>query len=59
MAEVHLSVSTWQQPPPPAASPERAALLDDVVDRVLACGEGRLRVVIDNSDFDRPWIRRP
>ncbi|MFL6075904.1 MAG: hypothetical protein ACJ73S_21140 [Mycobacteriales bacterium] len=45
--EVTLSVSTWQQPPPPAASPARAALLDHVTERVLARGDGRLRVAID------------
>jgi uridine kinase len=44
---VHLSVSTWRQPLPPAASPVRAALLEDVAERILACGNGRLRVGID------------
>jgi uridine kinase len=44
---VHQSVSTWRQPLPPAASPERAALLEHVAERVLTCGTGRLRVGID------------
>jgi uridine kinase len=44
---VHLSDSTWRQPLPPAASPVRAALLEDVAERILACGNGRLRVGID------------
>jgi uridine kinase len=47
MGEVHLSVSTWRQPMPPAASPERAALLEHVAERILAVGDGRLRVGID------------
>jgi uridine kinase len=46
-AVVHLSVSTWQQPAPPAASPERAALLARITDRIRECGDGRLRVGID------------
>jgi uridine kinase len=45
--QVHLSVSTWRQPMPPAASPERAALLEHLTGRILACGDGRLRVGID------------
>jgi uridine kinase len=45
--QVHLSVSTWRQPMPPAASPERAAVLEHVAERILARGDGRLRVGID------------
>jgi uridine kinase len=44
---VHLSVSTWRQPLPPTASPERAALLEHLAERILASGDGRLRVGID------------
>ena len=44
---VYRSVSTWQQPLPPAATPERSALLDHVATRILASGDGRLRVGID------------
>ncbi len=44
---VTFSVSTWQQPMPPPAGPERARVLDDVVDRITALGEHRLRVAID------------
>jgi uridine kinase len=46
-AKVHLSVSTWQQPFPSTASPERAALLEHVAERILECGDGRLRVAVD------------
>jgi uridine kinase len=46
-APVHLSVSTWRQPVPQEASAERAALLRCVTERILACGEGRLRVGVD------------
>jgi uridine kinase len=45
--QVHLSGSTWRRPLPPTASPERAALLEHVAERILACGDGRLRVGID------------
>jgi uncharacterized protein (TIGR02453 family) len=45
--QVHLSVSTWRQPLPPAASPERAALLEHLADRILGCADGRLRVGVD------------
>ncbi|GIJ30764.1 uridine kinase [Micromonospora qiuiae] len=44
---VQLSVSTWQQPLPATVSAHRAALVADVAERVLACGDGRLRVGID------------
>lgn len=46
-ADVHLSVSTWQQPSPPQASPERSALVEQVAKRVLSRGGGRLLVGID------------
>jgi uridine kinase len=46
-AQVHLSVSTWRQPLPRAASPQRAALLERVAERILAVGDSRLRVGID------------
>jgi uridine kinase len=44
---VQLSVSTWQQPMPPSPSRQRIAVLDDVVDRILAFGTRRVRVAID------------
>jgi uridine kinase len=47
LATVQLSVSTWQQPLPPPASQQRSALLVEVAERVLARGDGRLRVGID------------
>ncbi|WP_274560683.1 uridine kinase [Streptomyces spiramyceticus] len=46
-AGVRHSASTWHQPHPPAASPERDALVDDTVKRILALGGGRLMVGID------------
>lgn len=46
-ADVHMSVSTWQQPRPDPASPERTALIQQVADCILAIGDGRLRVGID------------
>jgi uridine kinase len=46
-AEVHRSVSTWQQPLPPAASPQRGAVLDRIVTQILALRPGRLRVGVD------------
>ena len=46
-APVHRSVSTWQQPLPPAPSRERAAVLEQIVGHILACGDARLRVGID------------
>ncbi|MEV0606163.1 uridine kinase [Polymorphospora rubra] len=42
-----MSVSTWQQPLPAMASAQRSALVADVAERVLACGDRRLRVGID------------
>ncbi len=44
---VQLSVSTWQQPMPALPSRERAAVLDHVVERILAFGARRVRVAID------------
>lgn len=44
---VTFSVSTWQQPTPPPAGPDRARVLDLVVDRITALGDGRLRVAVD------------
>ena len=41
------SVSTWKSPTPPPASGERARLLAQVADRVLARSTGRLRVIVD------------
>ena len=41
------SVSTWQQPMPPAPSPERAPVLDRLVEMIDALGDHRLRVAID------------
>ncbi|GAA3078754.1 hypothetical protein [Streptosporangium carneum] len=46
-ADVYTSVSTWQQPHPAPTSPERTALVKRVADRVLALGDGRLRVGVD------------
>jgi len=45
--QVHLSVSTWQQPTRGVASPERESVLQCVAQRVLACGSERVRVAID------------
>jgi uridine kinase len=47
VAAVHRSVSTWQQPLPATASAQRAALLAEISERVLARGGGRLRVGVD------------
>lgn len=44
---MQLSVSTWRQPLPANSSAQRAALIAEVAERVLACGDGRLRVGID------------
>jgi uridine kinase len=44
---VHLSVSTWQQPLPPPRTTERSAVIAHVAERILALGDGRLRVGID------------
>jgi uridine kinase len=49
-AQVHLSVSTWQQPLARPASPERSALVESVSQRILTLGPGRLRVGIDGRD---------
>jgi uridine kinase len=46
-APVHHSVSTWRQPLPQTSTPERILLLDGLAARILACGDGRLRVGID------------
>lgn len=46
-APIVRSVSTWQQPTPGFRTPERAAVVAAVADRVLACGGGRLRVAVD------------
>jgi uridine kinase len=45
--EIHLSVSSWQQPFPASASAQRSALLARVAKAVRSCGDGRVRVVID------------
>lgn len=44
---VVLSMSTWQQPMPQEPGPERAVVIGQVVDRILAAGEHRLRIGID------------
>jgi uridine kinase len=46
-AHVEFSISTWQQPLPPPASAERARVLEEIVDSVVARGDHRLRVAID------------
>ncbi|MET8352328.1 MULTISPECIES: uridine kinase [unclassified Micromonospora] len=46
-APVHRSVSTWQQPLPAPALATRTALVDELTDRILAIGPGRLRVGVD------------
>ena len=46
-AGVTPSVSSWQQPLPAARTPERSALVGRLADRILSCGPGRLRVVLD------------
>ncbi|AJT61805.2 nucleoside/nucleotide kinase family protein [Streptomyces chattanoogensis] len=46
-AEVHQSVSTWQQPCPVPASSERSVLVERVAKRILSVGGGRLLVGID------------
>jgi hypothetical protein len=46
-APVHFSVSTWRQPIPASASRVRAAAVEHVAGRVLACGRERLLVGID------------
>ncbi|MGH3481985.1 MAG: uridine kinase [Nocardioidaceae bacterium] len=46
-APVHQSVSSWQQPLPASASPERAAVVAAVAERILRLGPWRHRVGID------------
>src|SRR6266498_4861836 len=46
-AAVHRSVSTWGQPIPPMATPERSALVERIGNRIVAMGDGRLRVGVD------------
>jgi uridine kinase len=46
-ADVHLSVSTWQQPAPRPASPERSELVAQIAHYILALSPDRLRVGID------------
>ncbi len=46
-ASVEFSVSTWQQPLPPPPSPDRARMLDLVVEIVTSLGDHRLRIGID------------
>jgi len=44
---VQYSVSTLQQPIRTGGSAQRSALVADIAERILACGDGRLRVGID------------
>ncbi|MEU3370168.1 uridine kinase [Streptomyces sp. NPDC006711] len=44
---VQHSASSWRQPCPPEASAERGALVEEIAERVLACGQDRLLVGID------------
>jgi len=46
-AGIDFSISTWRQPMPPLQGPQRARVLDDLVDRIDTLGAGRLRVAID------------
>ncbi|WP_435059056.1 uridine kinase [Streptomyces sp. bgisy060] len=46
-ADVHHSASSWRQPSPPAASVERGVLVEEVAERILDLGRGRLLVGID------------
>jgi len=46
-ASVVLSVSTWQQPLPPPPSPDRARVLDQIVEQIDSLGDHRLRIAID------------
>jgi uridine kinase len=46
-ATVEVSVSTWQQPMPPTPSPDRARVLDRLVEMIDMLGDRRLRVAID------------
>jgi uridine kinase len=47
MAEVYMSVSTWQQPVPPPASLARTELIDDLAGRICGLSPHRLRVAVD------------
>jgi uridine kinase len=44
---IERSASTWQQPTPPTAGPERAALVDTLVEMIDGLGPRRLRIAID------------
>jgi uridine kinase len=44
---ITFSVSTWWQPMPPAPSPERALVLDRIVEIIDSLGAQRLRIAID------------
>lgn len=44
---VHRSVSTWQPPTPPPPSAARAAVLDEITERILDLADRRVRVAID------------
>ncbi len=46
-AQVVLSESTWQQPWPPAANAARVPVLTEIVDRVQALGDRRVRLAVD------------
>ena len=46
-ANVEFSVSTWQQPLPPSPGPDRARVLEQLVETVDSLGDHRLRVAID------------
>lgn len=45
--DVEFSVSTWQQPMPPMPGPERAQVLDHIVEMIDALGDHRLRIALD------------
>ncbi len=40
-------MSTWRQPTPAGVSHQRLQLIDDIADRVVALGPGRLRIAVD------------
>ncbi|MHC5705063.1 nucleoside/nucleotide kinase family protein [Streptomyces tirandamycinicus] len=46
-AHVHHSASSWRRPCPPEASAERGLLVEEIGERILALGQGRLLVGID------------
>ncbi len=46
-ARVEYSVSTWRQEMPLPPGPERAGLLDRLVELIDSCGDRRLRIAID------------